>query len=86
MRTLCIGDPKQPEVTTDFLEIQGWGKGFRLPNGEIFYCKDDLVGFFNEKTNHFVTCKDNGKFMDYIDEFHHREQEAIDSRKDSACD
>jgi len=88
MRTLCIGDPKQPEVTKEFLEIQGWEtcNSCCLPNGEIFYWKDDMVGFLNERTKNFVTCKDNGKFNDYIHEFCHRTQEEIYARKNSACD
>lgn len=58
MRTLCIGDPKPPTFTQEFLEIEGWSGFYQSSlNNEIICFKDDLVGFLNNTSGDFVTCK-----------------------------
>ena len=69
MRTLCIGDPKEPTYTRELLVSEGWTERASAPNKEIIFVKGDLMGFWNEQSGRFVTCKYDDRYFDYVEDF-----------------
>ena len=62
MRTLCVDDLPPVELTHEELIEDGWEHDQILPNGEMVYRKQDLIGFLNRQSGRFVSCKYRHEF------------------------
>lgn len=77
MRTLCIGDQEEPTFTREILISDGWDEYATLPNQEVIFLKGDLIGFWNEQSGRFVTCKSEGRYFDYFHIFHYKAEREL---------